>query len=136
MLEREAVKSAISGVLDAAERGRGRALFVLGDPGMGKSEVLDHACATARSFLIRQAAADVMEASLPFALAALLDLGAGTDLPRLARDAACHTALDALAARAIGGPCSSPSTTCSGPIPTRWSSSRSCAGGSADSGSG
>jgi DNA-binding NarL/FixJ family response regulator len=104
MLEREAVKLAISGLLEAAERGQGRALFVLGDPGMGKTEVLDHACGTARSFLITRAGADVMEASLPLALAALLGLGAGTDLQPGAREAAFFAALQALTAHAAEGP--------------------------------
>ena len=103
MLEREAVRSAISGLLEAAERGRGGALFVLGNPGMGKTEVLNHACGTAGPALITRAAADVMESTVPFALAALLDLGARTDLPPGAHQAAFLTSLDVLAARAAGG---------------------------------
>ena len=45
MLERRAVTTAISELLAAAQRGQGGAVFVLGQSGMGKSAVLDHACA-------------------------------------------------------------------------------------------
>lgn len=98
MLERGAVTSAISRLLEAAEAGHGGAVFVLGGPGMGKTAVLDHACDMAPSFLTTRAAADVMESSVPFGLAALLDLGAGAD------QAACFAVLETLAARAATRP--------------------------------
>jgi DNA-binding NarL/FixJ family response regulator len=95
MLEREVVTTAISRLLAATDAGQGGALFVLGDPGLGKTAILDHACVTARSFLTTRAAADVMESSIPLALAALLDL----DL-----NAGAGAVLETLSARAVARP--------------------------------
>jgi DNA-binding CsgD family transcriptional regulator len=74
---REAVSDVVVAVLESARAGRGGALFVEGDAGLGKSRVLASAQQLARpDLLIGPGQGDAMEMSLPFgvldqALAAL-----------------------------------------------------------------
>lgn len=71
MLEREAATQAVGRLLDAAHLGHGGALFIRGEPGLGKTTVLDVASGLAApSFLVAVARGDVMETALPFGLAA------------------------------------------------------------------
>ncbi len=69
LLEREAVLAAIADLLDRARAGRGGALFVRGEAGLGKTTCLDQATALAAPVLrVGVGRGDVMEASLPFGL--------------------------------------------------------------------
>jgi len=115
MLEREAVRSTISQLLGDAKAGRGGALFVVGEAGMGKTSILDEACeAAAADFDVGRATGDVMESSLAFGLAreALHSLGApeviegaasGEPAPNV-RGATFFRVLDALSTRALVRP--------------------------------
>ena len=74
-LERETARAAVTRLISGARAGRGGALFVVGEAGLGKTTVLDEArrlaCPGVR---IGWGCGDVMEASLPFGLfAAVLD---------------------------------------------------------------
>ncbi|WP_055589376.1 helix-turn-helix transcriptional regulator [Streptacidiphilus griseoplanus] len=51
---------------DAVRSGRGGALVVLGEPGIGKSALLDHMASTAAGFRVVRAAGVEAEAELPF----------------------------------------------------------------------
>src|SRR6266568_650855 len=79
MVERDAVMAALHGLMGEALEGRGGALFVAGEAGLGKTTVLEHAATIARGrFKTGIGRADVAEAALPFglisqALEALLD---------------------------------------------------------------
>jgi len=79
MVERDAVMAAVRGLIGDALEGRGGALFVAGEAGLGKTTVLEHAATIARGrFKTGIGRADVAEAALPFglisqALEALLD---------------------------------------------------------------
>jgi DNA-binding CsgD family transcriptional regulator len=69
MVERDAVLAAVRGLIGAALEGRGGALFVVGEAGLGKTTVLDYAVAAARDrFKVGIGRADVAEAALPFGL--------------------------------------------------------------------
>ena len=69
MVERDAVMAAVRSLLGDALEGRGGALFVAGEAGLGKTTVLEHAVAIARSrFKSGIGRADVAEAALPFGL--------------------------------------------------------------------
>ena len=69
MVERDAVLAAVRGLIGAALEGRGGALFVVGEAGLGKTTVLDYAVAGARDrFKVGIGRADVAEAALPFGL--------------------------------------------------------------------
>ncbi|MBO0774028.1 MAG: AAA family ATPase, partial [Actinobacteria bacterium] len=69
LAEREAVLAAVHNLIGAAADGRGRALFVTGEAGLGKTTVLEHAVAVAGSrFCTGIGKADVAEAALPFGL--------------------------------------------------------------------
>ena len=69
MLEREGVMAAVRGLLRDALGGRGGALFVAGEAGLGKTTVLHYAAeATADRFRTGIGRADVAEAALPFGL--------------------------------------------------------------------
>ena len=84
MAERDEILDAVRIVTGAALEGRGGALFVAGEAGLGKTTVLEHAVAiTPGRFKAGIGRADVAEAALPFgvigqALAALLGGPAGT----------------------------------------------------------
>ena len=69
MVERDAVMAALHGLIGEALEGRGRALFVVGEAGLGKTTVLEHAVAAAQGrFKVGVGRADVAEAALPFGL--------------------------------------------------------------------
>lgn len=69
LTERDAVLGAVRDLLDAAAGGHGRALFVIGEPGLGKTTVLEHAVTAAGGrFRAGVGRADVAEAALPFGL--------------------------------------------------------------------
>jgi DNA-binding CsgD family transcriptional regulator len=80
---REAERAAIGALLEAARRGRTGALVLVGEPGIGKTALLDDACATTAGMRVLRATAIEPESTLPFAglhalLRPLLDL-----MPRL-----------------------------------------------------
>ncbi|HEX2048598.1 MAG TPA: AAA family ATPase [Acidimicrobiales bacterium] len=67
--EREEQLAAVGARIAAAREGRGGALFVLGEAGLGKTSVLDEACRRAGDDLVLASArCDPMEVSLPFGL--------------------------------------------------------------------
>lgn len=69
MVERDAVLAAVHSLIEEALEGRGGALFVIGEAGLGKTTVLEHAVAAARGrFRAGIGRADVAEAALPFGL--------------------------------------------------------------------
>ena len=69
LAEREAVLAAVHDLIGAAAGGRGKALFVIGEAGLGKTTVLEHAVAVAgNGFSTGIGKADVAEAALPFGL--------------------------------------------------------------------
>lgn len=69
MIERDAVLAAVHSLIEEALEGRGGALFVVGEAGLGKTTVLEHAVAAARGrFRAGIGRADVAEAALPFGL--------------------------------------------------------------------
>ncbi len=67
--EREGVLRSLRAVVDHAASGQGRALFVLGEAGLGKTTLLDRAVKLAPSGMaVGTGRADVAEAALPFGL--------------------------------------------------------------------
>ncbi|HEY2553362.1 MAG TPA: AAA family ATPase [Streptosporangiaceae bacterium] len=68
MIERDAVMEAVRVLLDRAAGGRGGALFVIGEAGLGKTTVLAHAAGPSDRFTVGTGRADVAEAALPFGL--------------------------------------------------------------------
>ncbi|MBO0894038.1 MAG: AAA family ATPase, partial [Acidimicrobiales bacterium] len=69
LTEREATVGALRALLDEAVAGRGRALFVIGEAGLGKTTLLDHTVMLADNRLaVGIGRADVAEAALPFGL--------------------------------------------------------------------
>jgi DNA-binding CsgD family transcriptional regulator len=113
LLEREEALSALSRVAEAARAGRGHALFVAGEAGHGKTEVLRRARAEGRWTSVGQSAGSPMESGLAFSYLgqALEDLGfaglvsgapgsSGTDL----RVRLFMAARDWLVEQAAGGP--------------------------------
>jgi DNA-binding CsgD family transcriptional regulator len=69
LLERDGVMDAAARLLDQAREGRAGVLFVLAEPGLGKTSVLDAACLLAKDeFSIGLGKGEVMEAALPFGL--------------------------------------------------------------------
>ncbi|MBO0786764.1 MAG: AAA family ATPase [Actinobacteria bacterium] len=69
LAERDAVLAAVHELIGAAAGGRGGALFVTGEAGLGKTTVLEHAVALAGGrFRTGVGKADVAEAALPFGL--------------------------------------------------------------------
>jgi DNA-binding CsgD family transcriptional regulator len=69
--DREVVTSATTVLLDQVRAGRGGALFVVGEPGLGKTTILDQSRERAvRDFRIVLGCGDAMETSLPFGLLA------------------------------------------------------------------
>ncbi|MGH3771478.1 MAG: ATP-binding protein [Pseudonocardiaceae bacterium] len=66
-LEREGVLAAIAGLVDGARAGRGGALFIVGEAGLGKTTCLAQATVLATPAVrVGLGRGDVMEASLPF----------------------------------------------------------------------
>src|SRR5262245_33855005 len=69
MIERDAVLAAVRTLIGEASAGRGGALFVAGEAGLGKTSVLEYAVAAAQGrFKVGIGRADVAEAALPFGL--------------------------------------------------------------------
>jgi tetratricopeptide (TPR) repeat protein len=69
LAERDDVLSALERILDDASAGRGGALFVVGEAGLGKTTVLKHAITRAEPrFAIGVGCGDQVEAVLPFGL--------------------------------------------------------------------
>ena len=67
--ERESPMAAVRGVLEGAVAGRGGALFLVGEAGLGKTSLLDHAVLVAGGrFEVGVGRADVAEGALPFGL--------------------------------------------------------------------
>lgn len=78
MLEREATLAAVGHVLEEARQGHGGVLFLVGQAGLGKTTILDHARQRAAPMSrVGVARGGAMEAALPFGLIAqvLDDLG-------------------------------------------------------------
>src|SRR5260370_31146190 len=71
MLELDAVMAALHGLIGEALEGRGRALLVAGEAGLGKTTVLEHAVAAAQGrFKVGVGRADVAEAAYRLASSA------------------------------------------------------------------
>jgi len=68
--EREVTSAAIAAMLERAAAGTAGALFIQGDPGLGKTAVVDLArgLGAERGFLVGSGRGDPMETSLPFGL--------------------------------------------------------------------
>src|SRR5438445_10907794 len=80
---RQAERARIRALLEAARRGRTGVLVLVGEPGIGKTALVDDACANTGGMRVLRATAVESESTLPFAglsalLRPLLDL-----LPRL-----------------------------------------------------
>ncbi len=70
LLEREADLAAIAALLSSAGAGRGTVLFLRGEPGVGKTRLLNHAATIATdSFAVVRAGGHEMERGYPYALA-------------------------------------------------------------------
>ncbi|MFY1687473.1 AAA family ATPase [Plantactinospora sp. WMMB782] len=67
LIGRAAETGRIAALIDAAREGRGGALVLRGEAGIGKSALLDHACATADGFQVVEASGSQFETQLPFA---------------------------------------------------------------------
>ncbi|WAL68236.1 AAA family ATPase [Amycolatopsis cynarae] len=74
---RDEERAVIDGLLDAAAQGRSGVLVLTGEPGIGKSALLDYAASSARNAHVLRAAATESEAALPFAGLQLLLRSAG-----------------------------------------------------------
>jgi DNA-binding CsgD family transcriptional regulator len=68
LLERDGAIESVRRVLARAAAGRGGAVFVIGEAGLGKTAVLDHAVRLADGFRIGVGRGDLVEATLPFGL--------------------------------------------------------------------
>lgn len=69
MVERDGALAAMAELLATAAEGQGRALVVVGEAGLGKTALLEHALTLAGDrFMIGVGRADVAEAALPFGL--------------------------------------------------------------------
>ncbi len=79
LLEREGVLAAARDGLEAARAGRGSALVVMGEAGLGKSSVLARLVARAQGFAIGSAVGMASDARLPFGLMGLALAGLGGD---------------------------------------------------------
>ncbi|TVT46230.1 AAA family ATPase [Amycolatopsis rhizosphaerae] len=74
---RDEERAVIDGLLDAAAQGRSGVLVLTGEPGIGKSALLDYAASSARDARVLRASATESEAALPFAGLQLLLRSAG-----------------------------------------------------------
>ena len=64
---REREQAGIERLLDGARQGRSGVLVLRGEPGIGKSALLDHAAGAAEGFRVIRAGGVEYEAELPFA---------------------------------------------------------------------
>jgi len=67
LLDREVERDTLDQVLDAARNGRGSAIVVDGEPGIGKTALLEYMMATARDFQVLRTVGNEAELELPFA---------------------------------------------------------------------
>jgi DNA-binding CsgD family transcriptional regulator len=77
LLERDGPLSAIERTLDGARHGQGGTLFVVGEPGLGKTALLAECSARAAGFSIGRVACTELEQSVPFGLLGRLLGGLG-----------------------------------------------------------
>ena len=68
MLEREGAMAALRGLLAEARQRHGDALFVVGDPGLGKTAILEHVAANSNGFTVAFGRGQAVEAALPFGI--------------------------------------------------------------------
>ena len=117
---REAELSVLAGALGRVSAGTGAAVVLEGEPGIGKTRLLDEALDAARALEVIRAACGELERDLPFAaIAAALDLRTSSEDPerrrlaRLVRDTQAGPdrrfgivdgVIDLLEARALDGP--------------------------------
>lgn len=95
--ERDDITCAIATLFDQSRAGHGGALFIVGEPGLGKTSSLEHAGTLAADFRVGLGRGEVMETSLPFGLLVqVVDVLGGRDV--LLGDSA-PTAGDGRAAR-------------------------------------
>ena len=67
LLGREAERGALDELLDGARDGRGNAVVVHGEPGIGKTALLDYMVASAPDFQVLRTVGNEAERELPFA---------------------------------------------------------------------
>lgn len=141
--ERDRTLAAIERALDQVRTGHGSAVFILGEAGLGKTSLLDHArsAAGAGGIEIGTGRGEQMERALPFGVLVqgLGELEAGDVVDVLTGVAPVSSPPLPFTARCAGSGnggharCSSPSTTSSGQTPTRSPSSPSSSGASTSS---
>ncbi|HET9059284.1 MAG TPA: AAA family ATPase [Acidimicrobiales bacterium] len=68
LLERQAARLASASVLDRARKGCGATLVLVGEPGLGKTSLLNECCNNATAFVLAKAACSELEQSVPFGL--------------------------------------------------------------------
>ena len=68
LLEREQATEAVSAALRGAARGEASVLFVVGEPGLGKTSILADCCARASGFNLAWADCSELEQAIPFGL--------------------------------------------------------------------
>ncbi len=68
LLEREQAMQAVTTALRRAIKGEANALFVVGEPGLGKTSLLAECCANASGFSVASADCSELEAAIPFGL--------------------------------------------------------------------
>ncbi|HCA86014.1 MAG TPA: hypothetical protein DEQ61_11250, partial [Streptomyces sp.] len=91
---RHAELRAVGGLLDGARRGTGGALLILGEPGLGRSALLDRAAAQAGGALVLRTRAVAAERRIPYSgLHALLAPAAARPYPPTPRTAPLAEAL-------------------------------------------
>ena len=66
MIGREAERSRIDGLLEAARRGRTQCIVLAGEPGIGKTALLDDVCAGAAGMRVLRATSVESESALPY----------------------------------------------------------------------
>ena len=68
LLEREAPRAAVAAALAGARQGRGSTVFLVGEPGLGKTTLLAQCATGAAGFTVAKAACSELEQSVPFGL--------------------------------------------------------------------
>jgi DNA-binding CsgD family transcriptional regulator len=83
LLEREEALTAIAGALAGAAGGKGGVLFLVGDPGIGKTTMLDECCrrGVALGFRVKRASCSELEQVFPFGMLDRLFDGIGAPPP-------------------------------------------------------
>jgi DNA-binding CsgD family transcriptional regulator len=90
LLGRQSECQILDRILSAARAGHGGTIVICGEPGIGKSTLLDHAMVSASGFHVLRAVGNEAERELPYAAAQQLcapDLAALEELPTPHRDA-------------------------------------------------